>query len=80
MSAKSRFNMDDEVMLRGIILSDAVKRFLARRRTQQVIDMGWMLDEDVVKELIRASDEMYEARLARRQEAVTTGPVKDSVE
>lgn len=77
MAEKQRFNSDDEVMLKGIMLSDAARRFLARRRTQQVIDMGWMLDEDVVKDLVEASDEMYAARLARRDEAMSTGPVKE---
>lgn len=56
---------DREVFLKGILLSEAVRRFLARHRTQKVLDMEWMLDEDVVKDLIEASEAMYAARLNR---------------
>ncbi len=61
--------LDDEVMLKGIVLSDAVRRFLARRRTQEIIATGFILDEDVTNELIRASDEALAARQARLAEA-----------
>lgn len=61
--------LDAEVMLRGIVLSDAVRLFLARQRTQQVIATGFMLDEDVVRALRDAADAMYAARLARLTEA-----------
>lgn len=63
---------DREVMLKGIVLSDCVHRFLARRRTQQVIEMDWVLDGDVTRDLIEASKDAYAARCARVETARAT--------
>ncbi len=67
---------DREVFLQGLLLAEAVRRFLARQRTQQVIDMGWMLDADVVSDLVTESRKMQIARgqrIANARNAASIG-------
>jgi hypothetical protein len=59
---------DEAVFLQGILLSAAVRRFLARFSTLKVIAAG-LLDEDVVAELRRCSKAMWDVRVQRIEAA-----------
>lgn len=59
---------DEAVWAQTFLLADAVRRFLARRQTQKIIDAG-LLDADVVKDLVDANDRMWLARTDRITEA-----------
>lgn len=48
----------------AFLMADAVRRFLARRQTQLVIDAG-LLDEDVVRYLVESNDRMWLIRTQR---------------
>lgn len=64
MSSRVLDAHDDVVYREAFTLADAVRRFLARRQTQQIIDAG-LLDADVVKDLVDANDRMWLARTDR---------------
>jgi len=55
---------DEAFYMEAFVLADAVRRFLARRSTQKVIDAG-LLDEDVVQHLTQSSDRMFLIRTQR---------------
>jgi hypothetical protein len=59
---------DGVLAVTGLLLAEAVRRFLARMSTQRVIDAG-LLDDDVVRDLIEASDRMWLVRVQRLQAA-----------
>lgn len=63
---------DAAVLGAGIALSDAVRRFLARRQTRRVIDAG-LLHADVVADLEAAHESMLAARVRRVRAARSDG-------
>lgn len=52
------------VYAEAFVMAEAVRRFLARVTTRQVIDAG-LLDRDVVRDLVEANDRMWLARTQR---------------
>ena len=59
---------DEAFYSEAFILADAVRRFLVRQQTRNVIDAG-LLDEDVVRALTDSADRIWLIRTQRVQAA-----------
>ena len=55
---------DEAVYAEAFRMAEAVRLFLARRTTQQVIDAG-LLDDDVVTGLVESADRIWSIRTQR---------------
>lgn len=53
---------DEAFYSEAFVMADAVRRFLGRRSTQQMLPL---LDEDVVRSLVESSDRMWLIRTQR---------------
>lgn len=64
MNDESLDEHDRALYSEAFLLAEAVRRFLARRSTQRLIDAG-LLDKDVVGPLVESADRMWSIRTQR---------------